>query len=137
MLLQQKDLCYFVKHIENLALMMQLQFQSKLGKCQVFPLIVVADTAAYQFRKDVGYVQQLLFQSHDLSKALLIFENMSNKWPVACRRCLFRVSRAGLKPMQMMQLHWSPRHGFWVDCSFCQIHLALENSVKTPYKFHC
>jgi len=26
--------------------------------------------------------------------------------------------RAGLKPMQPMQLHWVPRHGVWVDCSF-------------------
>jgi len=28
------------------------------------------------------------------------------------------VTRAGLKPMQPMQLHWAPRHGVWVDCSF-------------------
>jgi len=42
--------------------------------------------------------------------------------------------RAGLKPMQ---LHWSPRHGVWVDYSFFQIHVALENSAETPYKFHC
>jgi len=45
--------------------------------------------------------------------------------------------RAGLKPMQPMQLHWAPRHGVWADYSFCQTHLALENSVETPYKFHC
>jgi len=31
----------------------------------------------------------------------------------------------------------APGHDVWVDCSFCQIHLALENSVETPYKFHC
>jgi len=45
--------------------------------------------------------------------------------------------RAGLKPMQPMQLHWAPRHGVWVDHSFSQIYLALENSVETPYKFYC
>jgi len=28
------------------------------------------------------------------------------------------LSRAGLKPMQLMQLHWVPRQGVWVDCSF-------------------
>ena len=37
------------------------------------------------------------------------------------------LSRAGLKPMQ---LHWAPRHDVWVDYSFCQIHLALENSLE-------
>jgi len=42
--------------------------------------------------------------------------------------------KAGLKPMQ---LHWAPRYGVWVDCSFCQIHIALENSVETPCKFYC
>ena len=26
--------------------------------------------------------------------------------------------RAGLKPTQPMQLHWTPRHGVWVNCSF-------------------
>jgi len=26
--------------------------------------------------------------------------------------------RAGLKPIQPMQLHWTPRHGFWVNRSF-------------------
>jgi len=26
-------------------------------------------------------------------------------------------ARAGLKPMQPMQLHWAPRHGVWEDCS--------------------
>jgi len=26
----------------------------------------------------------------------------------------------------------APRYGVWVDYSFCQIHLALENSVETP-----
>jgi len=31
----------------------------------------------------------------------------------------------------------APRHGVWVDYSFFQTHLALENSVETPYKFHC
>jgi len=36
-----------------------------------------------------------------------------------------------------MQLHWAPRYGVWVDCSFCQIHIALENSVETPCKFYC
>ena len=46
-------------------------------------------------------------------------------------------SRAGLKPMQSLQLHWAPRRYVWVDYSICQIHLALENSVETPYKFHC
>jgi len=25
------------------------------------------------------------------------------------------LNRAGVKPMQ---LHWAPRHGVWVDCSF-------------------
>jgi len=28
------------------------------------------------------------------------------------------VDRAGLKPMQPMQLHWAPCHVVWVDCSF-------------------
>ena len=46
-------------------------------------------------------------------------------------------SRAGLKPMQSLQLHWALRRYVWVDYSICQIHLALENSVETPYKFHC
>jgi len=31
----------------------------------------------------------------------------------------------------------APRHGDWVDYSFCQVHLALENSVEMPYKFRC
>ena len=31
----------------------------------------------------------------------------------------------------------APRHSVQVDVHFCQIHLALENSVETPYKFHC
>jgi len=26
--------------------------------------------------------------------------------------------RAGLKPMQPMQLHWAPPHGVWLDGSF-------------------
>ena len=26
--------------------------------------------------------------------------------------------RAGLKPMQPMQLHWAPHHGVWVSCSY-------------------
>jgi len=48
------------------------------------------------------------------------------------------VHRASLKPMQPMQLHWAPRHSVWVECSFLpDIHLALENSVETPDKFHC
>jgi len=29
--------------------------------------------------------------------------------------CLYR---AGLEPMQPMQLHWAPRHGVLVDYSF-------------------
>jgi len=52
------------------------------------------------------------------------------------------MTRAGLKPMQPMQLHWASR--IWGASAmvfgwiihFCQIHLALENSVETPYKFH-
>jgi len=50
--------------------------------------------------------------------------------------------RAGIKPMQPMQLHWAPR--LWPRAMvfekivhFCQIHLALENSVETPCKLHC
>jgi len=31
----------------------------------------------------------------------------------------------------------APRRGVWVDYSSYQMHLALENSVETPYKFHC
>jgi len=45
--------------------------------------------------------------------------------------------KAGLKPMQPMQLHGVPRSGVSVDCSFFQMLLALENSVETAYKFHC
>jgi len=50
--------------------------------------------------------------------------------------------RAGLKPMQPMQLHWAPRpwgpHAmvFGKIDHFCQIPLSLENSVETPYKCH-
>jgi len=45
--------------------------------------------------------------------------------------------KAGLKPMQPMQLLWAPRLWgpgpcVWVDCSFLQMHLALDNSVETP-----
>jgi len=28
------------------------------------------------------------------------------------------LARADLKPMQPVQLHWAPRHGVWVSCSF-------------------
>jgi len=45
-----------------------------------------------------------------------------------------QIIRADLKPMQT---YWTPRHGVWLDCSFCQTHLALDYSVETPYKFHC
>jgi len=31
----------------------------------------------------------------------------------------------------------SPRHVVGVDYSFCQIHPARENSLETPYTFHC
>jgi len=52
------------------------------------------------------------------------------------------VSRAGLKPMQPMQLHWAqllwgPRAMvFRKVVHFCQILLELENSVETAYKSH-
>jgi len=39
--------------------------------------------------------------------------------------------RAGLKTMQPMHLHWAPRHGVYVDCSFFRDTLALENSIET------
>jgi len=45
-----------------------------------------------------------------------------------------QIIRADLKPMQT---YWTPRRGVWLDCSFCQTHLALDYSVETPYKFHC
>ena len=32
--------------------------------------------------------------------------------------CATLTGRVGVKPMQPMQLHWPPRHGVWVDCSF-------------------
>jgi len=28
------------------------------------------------------------------------------------------IARAGLRPMQPMQLHWAPRHAVWAGCSF-------------------
>jgi len=45
--------------------------------------------------------------------------------------------------MQPMQLHWTPR--FWGPRAmvfgqvvhFCQILLALENSVEAANKYHC
>jgi len=40
---------YFVIFTENPALISQLPFQSKLGKCRVFPEIVVPGTVAHQF----------------------------------------------------------------------------------------
>jgi len=51
-------------------------------------------------------------------------------------------TRAGLKPMQPMQLHWAPHlwgpRGmvFGQAVHFCQILLELENSVETVYKPH-
>jgi len=41
-----------------------------------------------------------------------------------------------------MQLHWvlrllGPRAMVFGQIIHCQIHLALENLVETPYKFHC
>jgi len=47
-------------------------------------------------------------------------------------------NRAGLKPVQPMQLHWAPRHGVLGRLLiFLQIPLALENSVETAYESHC
>ena len=53
------------------------------------------------------------------------------------------INRAGFKPLQPMRLHWAALLwgpapwclGRWFI--FCQMHLALENSVETPYEFHC
>jgi len=47
---------------------------------------------------------------------------------------LFCACRAGLKPMQPMQLHWTPRHGVWVDCSFLP---DTPCTWEFSSKFHC
>jgi len=45
------------------------------------------------------------------------------RWTIYLHQCAesqnwIVLRRAGLKPMQPMQLHWAPRHGVWVDYSF-------------------
>jgi len=58
-------------------------------------------------------------------------------------RFISLAGRAGLKPMQPMQLHWAPSiRGsramvFGHVVHFRQILLALANSVKPAYKSHC
>ena len=46
-----------------------------------------------------------------------------------CLPCGRVTVRAGLKPMQPMQLHWAPRHGVWEGYSFSpDTHSAREFS---------
>jgi len=55
----------------------------------------------------------------------------------------FFACKAGLKPMQPMQLHWAPHLSgarttlFGQVVHFCQILLALGNSVEIANKSHC
>jgi len=53
-------LVLFRDYIENPALITQLPYQSKLGKCRIFPISAVSDTVAYQFWKGIIYVQWFL-----------------------------------------------------------------------------
>ena len=39
------------------------------------------------------------------------------------------VTRAGLKPMQPMQLHWAPRHSVWVDQGFLR---RFRDPIRVP-----
>ena len=44
-------------------------------------------------------------------------------------------TRAGLKPMQPMRLHWTPRHGVWAGWLLSDT-LCPDNCRKA-YKLHC
>ena len=46
--------------------------------------------------------------------SILIFEQLLSHEALVSGR-VTATSRAGLKPVQPMQLHWAPRHGVWVD----------------------
>jgi len=81
----------FHDYIENLALITQLPFQSKLEKFQIFQVIAVPDNVAYQFWQDISYAQQLLliFSCTTWARWHLSLQNLPNTWPFACRNCLW------------------------------------------------
>jgi len=93
--------------IENAALITQLPFQSKLGKCRVFPVIV-----AYQFGKDISYVEPFLnFHLHDLSEATLISAK-SLQYMTICPRNL---------PLSFLES--------WVSFQFSILHFYFHNRL--------
>jgi len=71
-------------------------------------------------RKFFNFIKQLLFISKSIGFLLVICRS----YGLCC--ALSRCSCIGPRAMMFG----------WI-IHFCQIHLALEDSVETPYKFHC
>jgi len=86
-----------VIYIENSVRLTELPLQRQLGKCCIFQVIVVPDTAAYQFWKNIGCFKLFLyFLLHDLSKATFISAQSAQYTACCLQKLLMSLQKARL-----------------------------------------
>jgi len=75
--------------------------------------------------KNSARIRELFHGECPFSNSIMNRENSTQGRPYADATDATALAPGPLGPRVMVIVH------------FCQIHLALENSVETPYKFHC
>ena len=96
-----------------------------------------------QFGKALKKLCALYFKCTHWRLSTKTYNGIKNIKIVFSKYKQINVGMADLKPIHPMQLRWAPRlcrpraMMFGQVVHFCQIHLALENSVETAYEYHC